>query len=84
MKVKELFSTPIIHCTTYQSVDVSKFLNAEGSTEPHVWTFSDADGNWISTQRGLFKPSARKAISEYCHAYLTKYARLILIKMEKI
>jgi hypothetical protein len=81
--MKKLFSTPIIHCTTYQSVDVSKFLNIESLTEQHTWTFTDADGHWVSTQHGLFKSSARKAISDYCHAYLTKYARLILVDMKK-
>jgi hypothetical protein len=83
MKVKDIFTTPIIHCTTYQSVDVSKFLNAVDSNKHHAWTFTDTDGQWVSTQHGLFKTAARKAVSAYCYAYLTKYARLILINMKK-
>jgi hypothetical protein len=83
MKVKDLFTDPIVHLTPYASVDVSKFLHASEATGSHSWTFvGDGGEEWKTYQDGTFKDAARKAVNAYCQAYGTKFARLILTGMK--
>lgn len=83
MKIKDLFTKPTINLTSYQSVDVSKFLHAAEAQGNHRWTFVGPGGNeWQSVQVGMFNEAARNAAARYCCDYGTKYARLILTSME--
>lgn len=86
MKTRDIFRTPIIHLTPYQSVDVSRFLHASEATGTHRWTFvSSGDaGEWESTQVGTFRTAMKEAIRNFCTFYQTKYARLLLTSMEEV
>jgi hypothetical protein len=84
MKAQDIFRTPTIHLTPYQSVDVSKFLHADAMTGIHTWTFisNGTDGEWTSTKHGTIREAMKGAIKDYCLFYHTKFARLTLISME--